>query len=132
MFTRVGLRLQFAQIFKSRQDAADFVISSVSFPSIRSAVFNITGRALDPEIAYRFEDEKFGVNARLKAQEVTLDFSLPMGFEDLARSEKRSFAFLDIDYYTTAPITVTVFDGPALIAKWLHLIRRDSGRLFVD
>jgi hypothetical protein len=128
--TRIGLLLQFSKTFALREEAADFVLSQVPVPQPKGKQLNVLGRVLDPEMNFRYEGEVLGFRYRTRAQEVTVNLKLPVQFRDLAPEQsKRSIASFDLDYYTVGPTPTSAFDAPTLIEGWLHLIRRDVGKI---
>ena len=97
---RIGMLLQFVKSFQTREEASNFVSSQVPFPQPKGKHLNVSGRVLDPEMNFRYEDEALGFRYRLWANEVTMNINLPTEFRDVApQTTKRSFAHFDIDYY---------------------------------
>jgi hypothetical protein len=132
IFTRIGLRLIYHKQFEERDEASSFVFSNAAMPHPKGKHFNVDGRALDPEIAVTVEDDVKGFTVRLKSQQITMNLILPPEFDDLAavKQAQRNFVVFDIDYYVHAATPSSAFDAPALIEDWLHLIRRDTGKIF--
>jgi hypothetical protein len=56
---------------------------------------------------------------------------VPVEFQDALKENKaeRSFVTLDVDYYAHGITPITSFDAPAIIESWLHMIRRDIGKV---
>jgi hypothetical protein len=130
--TRVGLRVIYGKHFNSRKDAADFVAALSPIPKLKGKYLNVDGIVFDPEMYFKYEGEALGFSIRLKSQQNTFNLTVPIEFQDVLKEKKadRHFATLDIDYYAHGTILVTSFDASALIDGWLHVIRRDIGKLF--
>lgn len=129
--TRVGFLVQYSKTFQVRKEAADFISSQVSLPQPTGKRLNVSGRVIDPEFVVRYEDDALGFRLRIMSQEIIMNLKLPPEFRDLAsaRSSTRSVASLEIDYYAHGSMPTAMFDAPTLIEGWLHLIRRDIGKV---
>jgi hypothetical protein len=128
--TRIGLLLQFSKAFDTREAAADFVLAQTPIPKPSGKHLNVSGRVLDPEMQFRYEDGALGFRYRIWAQEVVVNVKLPPQFRDIAPEQaKRNLANFEVDYYTLGTTATSAFDAPTLIEGWLHLIRRDVERL---
>jgi hypothetical protein len=128
----VGLRVIYGKQFNSRKEAAAFVSAQSLIPKLNGRYLNVEGDIVDPEIYFVYESETVGFSVRIKSQQTNIKLTVPVEFQDVLKQSKaeRSVATLDVDYYAHGTTPVTSFDGPALIEAWLHLIRRDIGKLF--
>jgi hypothetical protein len=129
--TRVGLRVVYAKMFDKRDEAASFISQHSAMPKPRGKHLNVDGKLLDPDVAIRYETDKLGFSVRLKATEQTLSATFPPEFRDLQPPKAvRNVVNLDVDYYAHGSTAVAAFDHEAIIDGWLHLIRRDIGKVF--
>jgi hypothetical protein len=129
--TRVGLRVIYGKRFDTRKEAADFVADHSPIPRLKGKHLNIDGVIFEPEIYFQYEAEALGFSVRLKAQQSKINLTVPVEFEDILKEKKteRSFVTLDVDYYAHGITPIASFDASALIQGWLHLIRRDIGKV---
>jgi len=131
-FTRLGLRLVFSKRFPDRYAAADYLKVRVPVPQPPGRVMNVDGRLLDPQISYRWESDTTGFVLRLRADQHTLNFELPVEYQHLmppAQDLVLNQAIVDIDYYVHSQVSVDQFRAEDLIENWLRFIRRDIGKV---
>jgi hypothetical protein len=130
VFTRVGLRVVFRKDFKEI-DEAKAALHSLKLVNLKAE--ERFGAASQPnEVLLRWEGAQLGAMLRLKAESGKIDLVLPPELEAEKPEIHKSFngLFLDIDYYTVAPVERSQFEASAWIPRSVRTIRKNIDTIF--
>jgi hypothetical protein len=129
--TRVGLRVVYGKRFDGRKEAADFVSAHSPIPKLKGKHLNVDGIVFEPEMYFQYEGDVLGFSIRIKAHQTKMTLAVPVEFQDALKENRaeRSYVTLDVDYYAHGITPITSFDASAIIEGWLHVIRRDIGKV---
>ena len=126
-YARLGYRVIYEKKCNKEADSTQLFkdLGIVNFP--QGKLFNITGNVYNPELSYRWEDEKIGLRIAIKSAIQKVTFDAPQNIEDLKSIDIENDLFaVDIDYYTKAATT----PGQIKLTEWIqqiaHFINRDS------
>jgi hypothetical protein len=126
-YSRLGYRVIYEKKFKTKEDSTQLFkdMGVVNFP--QGQLFNIAGEVYNPELSYKWEDEKIGLRVLLKSVVQNVKFDAPPGIEELQTIDiENNLLIVDFDYYTKAETT----PGQIKLSEWIkqivHFINRDS------
>lgn len=130
-YSRVGLRLMFHKSYKDKESASRALLSTNLLRIPEGPCFGIKGPITLPIYSIRLEEGKNGVAFGLKVESFNFDFIPPPDWEGIdAVHKKNDRLTFDIDSYTLGPIVVGQFNIAEWINQRLHLVTRDSDKLF--
>jgi hypothetical protein len=134
-FTRLGLRLIYAVPATSREEAAAMVLSKgiLRPPTSLDDRPPFAGKAVLPEIGFRWEGKAIGISYRLRAEtrnyELTIPPEFPREFNLASTKREMHYAAFDLDYYTT----VSIPRGQLVLSDWLEsairVLKRETDRI---
>lgn len=126
-YTRLGYRVIYERKCNNKEDSTQLFkdLGIVNFP--KGQLFNITGSVYNPELSYRWEDEKIGLRVVLKSTVQKVKFDAPQNIDELQSIDiENDLLVVDLDYYTKATTT----PGQIKLSDWIkqivHYINRDS------
>ena len=129
-YSRLGFRLFYEKKFDTQDGASKAMLDGVSISVPTGRHFNIDGKIIHPELAFRWEGPNIGLRAQLAAQSKMIDFDAPLGVEELESVQvEKDLLVLDIDYYTLARVAVGQFRAKDWIPQAHHLVKRDISKL---
>ena len=127
ILTRVGLRLVYRQVHRSREEAAKSVINTGMLRAPTGVFFGVQGQFLQPWYSIKLQSDRIGVQITLRAQERKIVVEPPLGERLFERLEREEFECdYDIDYYTEAPVNIHSFRVTDWMTHAMRIIRRDS------
>ena len=135
-FSRIGLRHVYFRKFPSKEEASAAVLSTrmlsipeghATPPSNERRHFGVELSSLYPEYALRADGQGTGFVLRLRSEVRKIDFDPPMNMRQInALHETKAGILFDIDYYTTAKVSIGQFRAQEWLNQAIHLVRRDS------
>lgn len=130
-YLRIGLRLVFYRNYKDRESASQALLSTNLLRVPEGPHFGIKGSVTLPDCSIRLENGKNGVGLKLKVESFKFEFTPPPDWEGIdAISKQNDRLTFDIDSYTIGVVAVGQFNVAEWINQRLHLVTRDSDKLF--
>ncbi len=126
-FDRVGLRVVYRKSCRHKDEPSAFLLSLGLMKVPDGKHFGISGKVKNPHYAMKWEDEDFGVQINIRAQERKIKVEPPLGEAVFEAIDKDLFELdYDIDYYAQRKIGIGQFRTKDWIDNAMRLIRRDS------
>jgi hypothetical protein len=129
-FTRVGFRHTHVKEFGSRREASEAVLSFLIKWNSEGPVFGIKEElAPVPEVNLRWEGKALGATLHMYPQSRHLEFDPPPVFADLDKQVSDTHVLvLDIDQFTSAPVSVGQLRPGEWARSVMQAARRDCGK----
>jgi len=127
-YTRLGLRMIYWKVFPTKEAAAEAAMGLGLLTVPEGRHFGVSGKPLNPEVAFRKEEGSKGFSIRIKAEGLEFKLELPYVWHTVAKSvaEVREVLSVDIDSYVEGAILPSKIAFEDWIGQTLHVIRRDA------